>query len=356
MTDSAVGDAKASGRPRAVEAHEAPGFGAAAGRGNHYSLFLADGTPFAAGENLLGQLGQGVTGFDIPAPLAVEAPQEAAPVVAVSAGLIHAALLDAEGDVWSWGIGNSGRLGLGDEETRTVREKIGGALDALDVVLVELGNGASYAVTQDGALWAWGQNTNGQLGLGDREERMVPTRVEAVGEVVAVSSGTSRTPALTAEGRVLAWGSNSRGQIGSPEGLDEGEPVRRVLDPMAVEGLPDGVGVAAITADTNTSYAVLEDGRVFGWGEGSFGQLLQGEPTAEGTFIPAEDDALAPVELVDLPPDVVDVKGGARWAAALAAGGEVWLWGPDDGGPTGGLDSDPVLLWGVPSGEDMALV
>jgi hypothetical protein len=85
---------------------------------------------------------------------------------------------------------------------------------------------------------------------------------------------------------------------------------------------------------------VLEDVRVFGWGETSFGQLVLGEDNGDGTFAPQEADALAPVEIAGLPDTVVSVKGGARWAVALTEDGDVWLWGPNDEGPTGGLDGD----------------
>ncbi|MEL6205182.1 MAG: Ig-like domain-containing protein, partial [Pseudomonadota bacterium] len=333
------------GRPRSLAFYE----GAPApvpsliGTGNQFSLFLDDstGTLYSSGANFFGQLGLGAEGFNIEAPQEVILP-EGETIVSISAGQIHSTFLTDDGDVYAWGFGLRGRLGLGDEENRTVPTEIE-ALDEEDIVLVENGNGNSFAVTATGELFAWGFNSTGQLGLGDEEERLTPTLVEALSDevVVAVSSGTSFTLVLTADGQVYGFGTNRDGQLGSPDGLDpNGEPLNEVLSPVLVAGLPSDI--VAITADTNTSYAVTSDGRVFGWGEARFGQLLQGEDQGDGTFIPDGADVLTPIELTALPPNVIDVKGGARWGAALTKDGDVWLWGPNDEGPTGGLDGDPT--------------
>ncbi|MEM6637873.1 MAG: Ig-like domain-containing protein [Pseudomonadota bacterium] len=313
------------------------------GTGNQFSLFYdeASQTLYSTGANFFGQLGLGAQGFNIQAPQVVDLP-EGETIVSLSAGQIHSTLLTEGGDVYSWGFNNNGSLGLGDEEIRTVPTKIE-ALDDETIVLVENGNGVSYAVTDTGQLYAWGFNTNGQLGLGDQDERLVPTLVDALSDevVVGLSSGTSFTLVLTADGQVYGFGRNSDGQLGSPDGLDEdGSPITRVLSPVLTAGLPSDI--VAITADTNTAYAVTSDGRVFGWGESRFGQLLQGADQGDGTFLPDTSDVLEPIELTALPPGVIDVKGGARWGAALTDTGDVWLWGPNDEGPTGGLDGDPA--------------
>ena len=335
-------------RARAVEYYEgsAQVTASTAGAGNHFSVFLdtETNTLYTTGENVVGQLGNGATGFDVKTPLPVEMPEGFdAQIVSVSAGLLHTTFLTDDGDVYAFGFNNRGPLGTGDEETRTTAVKVE-ALDDVNITAIENGNGVSYAISDTGTLYAWGTNSNGQLGLGDQDERLVPTAVEALANetVVSVSSGTSFTLALTADGQVWAFGSNTDGQLGSPDALeDDGTPARRATEPVLVEGLPGNV--TSVTADTKTSFAVTEDGRVFGWGESRNGQLLQGTDNGNGTFTADPADVLAPVELTDLMPEgVVEIKGGARWFMALTEDGDVYAWGPNDEGPTGGLDGDPA--------------
>ncbi|MFN3261096.1 MAG: hypothetical protein ACE37J_11105 [Pikeienuella sp.] len=141
---------------------------------------------------------------------------------------------------------------------------------------------------------------------------------------MALASGNAHTLALTESGKVFAWGQNRQGRLGSPEGLDEdGAPLIRVASPVEVVGLPGDAQVVAVSAPTLTSHAVMSDGRVFGWSEGKSGQLLRGEDIGDGTFSPASESVSSPVELVGLPDNVIDVKGGARWAATLTADGDV---------------------------------
>ncbi len=334
-------------RPRAVATYEGtvPQTVTTIGGGNHFSLFLDKdaNTLYATGENLLGQLGNGVKGYDIKTPLPVTMPDGFDGVIAsVSAGLIHGSFLTEDGDVYSWGFGNFGRLGHGDDEEQLIPKKID-ALDDVTVVKIENGNGASYAIDDLGRLYSWGQNTNGQLGLGDEVNRNVPSLVTDLADetIVDVSSGTSHTVVLTADGDVYAFGSNVDGQIGSPEGLDQnGDPIREILSPLKVEGLPSNV--VKVTADTKTTFAVTADGDVYGWGENAFGQIGIGTDNGDGTFTPDEADVLVPTKIEGLPGNVVDVKAGARWVVALTEDGDVYAWGPNDEGPTGGLDGDPA--------------
>ncbi len=340
-------DDPAVDRPRALSTYEetVPQTVTTAGGGNHFSLFLDKDTNtlYASGENVVAQLGIGVEGYDIKTPVEVALPEGFEGTIAsVSAGLVHSSFLTDDGDVYTWGFGNFGRLGHGDDEDQLIPKKVE-ALDDANIVLIENGNGASYAVDDLGTLYAWGQNSNGQLGLGDEDHRDVPTEVAALSDetIVAVSSGTSHTLVLTADGDVYGFGSNIDGQIGSPEGLDEnGDPIREILSPLKVEGLP--ANVISITADTKTSFAVTADGEVYGWGENRFGQLGIGSDNGDGTFTPDTADVLDPTKIQGLPDNVVDVKGGARWVIALTEDGDVYAWGPNDEGPTGGLDGDPA--------------
>ncbi len=305
------------------------------GAGNHFSIFLKDGVLLSSGENVVAQLGNGDVGFDVKTPLPVVLPDGfEGQIVSVSAGLLHSTFLTDDGDVFGFGFNNRGPLGTGDEDTRTDAVKIT-ALDDVDIVAIENGNGFSFAIAADGTLFAWGNNSNGQLGLGDQDERLKPVAVDALGteKVVAVAADVSHTLVLTENGNVYAMGSNLDQQVGASED-------RRVLDPTLVVGIPNDI--VGVSAAGRTSYAITSDGRVFGWGQSDEGQLLQGTDNGDGTFTRDEADVAVPVELPGLPDTVIDVQGGARWAVALTQDGDVYAWGPNDEGPTGGLDGDPT--------------
>lgn len=317
------------------------------GAGNHFSVFFdpTTNTLYSSGENVVAQLGNGTIGFDVKTPLEVVLPIAFDEVIiSVSAGLLHSTFLTETGDVYAFGFNNRGPLGLGDEESRTEAVEVT-ALENTNIKAIANGNSFSFAIEETGKLYGWGSNSNGQLGLGDLDERLEPVLIDFFADkpVVTVAPGNSHTLVLTEDGSVYAMGAARDGQLGSPDALDEdGSPLTRVASPLLVEGLSGTI--VAISAFTKTSFAVTDDGRVFGWGESRNGQLLQGENLEDGTFEPNPEDILAPIELTDfMPSGVIDIKGGARWAVALTEDGDVYAWGPNDQGPTGGLDGAPEI-------------
>ena len=98
--------------------------------------------------------------------------------VSVSAGCGHSLALAADGAVWSWGGGGSGRLGHGDAQTEWQPKKIE-AFAGQRVVAVSAGDGHSLARTADGAVFTWGKGEAGCLGHGeDLSNQLLPKKVE----------------------------------------------------------------------------------------------------------------------------------------------------------------------------------
>jgi alpha-tubulin suppressor-like RCC1 family protein len=88
--------------------------------------------------------------------------------------------------------------------------------------------GAAHTLvrTPSGVVWAWGQNTNGQLGTGNTTRMLTPTKVKGLPEgIVSVTAGASHSAALTSGGSVWTWGKNSHGQLGNGSTLDSAVPV-----------------------------------------------------------------------------------------------------------------------------------
>src|SRR6185437_1887324 len=113
---------------------------------------------------------------------------------------------------------------------------------------------------------AWGNNTSGQLGLGDTVVRRVPTPIPGL-TAVDVLAGGSHSMAVRTDGVLVAWGANGSGQVG---------------DTTTTTPRPNAVIVAgftqaaAIAAGSSHSVAVTSNGHVWTWGSDGFGQLGDG--------------------------------------------------------------------------------
>ena len=125
------------------------------------------------------------------------------------------------GQVYSWGIGESGQLGLGssvDDPFRALRPQLVDALRDVEIVFIDAGEFHAAAIASNGEVYTWGLNTFGQLGHGDRMNRLTPTKVGALSDknvrIQWISCGRSHTVAVSDYGEVFAWGSNEYGQLG----------------------------------------------------------------------------------------------------------------------------------------------
>ena len=177
--------------------------------GAAYSLALtSDGTVWAWGANVYGQLGNG-TRDNSATPVEVIG---LADVRAIAAGALHSLALRGDGTVWAWGDNGNGRLGNGTRTASFTPVQVSGLRD---VVAIETGvSEQSVALKADGTVWAWGLNRTGQLGSGAPTDSAVPVQVGGLADVRAIASGRYHSLALRGDGTVWAWGDNSFGQLG----------------------------------------------------------------------------------------------------------------------------------------------
>lgn len=336
------------------------------GTGNHYSIILKDGVIYSAGENTNSQLARGTgTEAELTSLEPIVLPEGFSDnIVAISAGQLHGAFLTEGGAVYTWGDGNLGKLGNGSTANvdSLVPTKIA-ALEGVEIASIQMSNGASYAISADGVLYAWGQNTNGQLGIGSTVNQGTPVAVPASSfggeQVAAVSSGTSFTLVLTQSGEVYAMGGNVQNQIG---------PGAAGLRSVSVPTLVDIPGtVISVEAGTNTAIVLTAEGRVYGWGQSDFGQLVKGTIESDGSLSgSAVASSPTPTEIQGLPDGIVEVHVGSRWAIAITDGGEVWTWGDrgwldatregEVAAPARVADLDGVRIVDVVSGPNHALL
>ncbi len=228
-------------------------------------------------------------------------PALAAPKVAV--GNAHNLLLKDDGTVWAWGANENGQLGDGTVQWRSARVQVKGLAGA---VAVAAGSAHSLAIKSDGSVWAWGDNSFKQLGAEDGADRVAAAQIPGISNAAAVSGGGDFSAVLKSDGTVWTWGSNSHGQLGDGTTIDRASPVQ-------VAGLS---GVEAIDAGIWHCVALKSDGTVWAWGNNWFGQLGDGalvnRPTA--FQIPGLDS-------------VVAIAAGRTHSLALRSDGTVWTWG-----------------------------
>ncbi|UQA58957.1 RCC1 domain-containing protein [Polyangium aurulentum] len=237
----------------------------------------------------------------------------------LGAGAAHTGAI-ASGKLAVWGRNNLGQLGLG----------VGDAMARLEPVLVpeleqitavDFRQNQSMALRKDGALFVWGNNADGRLGLGtpdvpDTVKREVPTQNTSLAGVLAATFGHDHALVLLEDGTVRAFGDNSTGQLGDGSTEDRHYPV-------TVAGLED---VIQVVGGSKHSLALRRDGTVWAWGTNSNGNLGGGAADPDPHPTPGQVPGLT---------DVVHLASGRDHVLALRANGTVVAWGLNQSGQVG---------------------
>jgi alpha-tubulin suppressor-like RCC1 family protein len=217
----------------------------------HSVVVSAEGRVFTFGNGMFGCLGDNDEHDRlVPTLLAAEV-FEGSLIVTVAAGGYHTMAVGVNGRLWAWGWGIHGQLGLGDTNKRLVPTLVGAeeVFGGSKVRTIACGNVHTLAVTEAGELWAWGLGAQGRLGLNDVQGRLVPTRVDpqhfAHAPISAVAVGDSHSAAVTAGGALYTWGKGEAGHTGSqvPGGLGHADLANRLVPTLVPRQLLGGVRV-----------------------------------------------------------------------------------------------------------------
>jgi alpha-tubulin suppressor-like RCC1 family protein len=258
------------------------------------------------------------------APLTAEPISTASQELRVSATHACARRADA---LWCWGSNLHGEVGVA-QHIGTGERVAPTQVFASGVTAFALGDGFTCAI-RDGALWCWGTNIAGQLGIGEdvsAESTSTPRLVFAA-DVQAVSAGATHACAVHA-GAVKCWGDNRFGSVGRAPDETSGEVVARPHTVLAA-------GATAVSAGGRHTCAIHE-GTLKCWGMNIGGQL--------GRRLNAMFSTPQPVEVPLVAPTAVSA-GGAHTCAI--ASGALWCWGFNNAGQVGaavneGLAGDPT--------------
>eukprot|EP00941_MAST-03F_sp_MAST-3F-sp1_P005053 g5053.t1 len=291
-------------------------------------------TVYSWGRGEDGQLGLGDTN-DQHTPVLIEALKNKK-VLGLACGSGHTVVLTSKGEVHTWGRGDDGRLGHGDNAWKYVPRLVE-ALRGKQISQVTCGSYHTAAVTVDGKLFTWGGGMYGKLGHGDETGHSTPCLVETlVGKtIVQIACGSRHTVALRMDGEVYTWGDKESGVSG------HGDTDGHQYYPRVVEGMM-GHRVQQIAACGFHTACLTEHGNVYSWGEGKFGRLGHGN----------ERNQLAPRLIQALRDDnVSEVSCGGFHTAAISETGKILTWG---GGEHGQLGHGDKINRTVPT-EVMAL-
>ncbi|WP_018218841.1 RCC1 domain-containing protein [Salinispora vitiensis] len=250
---------------------------AIAGGGAHSLALTNTGTLLAWGDNSSGQLGDGTT-TSSNTPVAVDLPA-GTEVTAIAAGGAHSLALTSSGTVFAWGGNSSGQLGDGSTDNTSTPVAVGLPTNTT-ATAIAAGDSHSLSLTATGSAFAWGDNAQGQLGDESTNSTSKPSNVALVPgtTLTAIAGGAAHSLALTSENTALAWGDNSQGQLGDGSKDDALAPVNVALAP--------GTEVTAVAAGNRHSVALLGNGTAAAWGNNSQGQLGNGNNVSSGTPVP----------------------------------------------------------------------
>ncbi|MES2630809.1 MAG: hypothetical protein V4611_02540 [Patescibacteria group bacterium] len=243
--------------------------------GENFMIALAsDGTMYTWGDNNgTGQLGDGTaTSRNLPGQVVTAGtPLAGKTVTAIAAGDYYNLALTSEGLVYSWGDNTSSQLGdavAGDKLLPVAVNVTGTPMAGKTITKIGAGNHISLAIDSNGLVYGWGQNQQGALGDGTTTLRNKPVAVNTVGtpmagkSIVQVVAGEQHSVALSSDGNVYAWGGNLYGQLGDGTNINRLQPVavNTTGTPMA------GKTIITIAATMYHTYALASDGSVFAWG------------------------------------------------------------------------------------------
>jgi len=225
-----------------------------------------------------------------------------------------AAAIKSDGTLWVWGDNIEGQLGLGNRTSYSSPKQVGALTNWSKVSC-----GAYYqytaAVKTDGTLWSWGYNFFGQLGLGNTTSYSSPKQVGSLTNWLSVATGYATTWSIKTNGTLWSWGYNANGELGIGNTTDYSSPKQ-------IGALTNWLSV---TCGYNHALAIKTDGTLWAWGRNIVGNLGTGNIT----------NYSSPKQIGALTTWSKTMLTGNYASFAIKTDGTLWSWGLNSNGQLG---------------------
>jgi alpha-tubulin suppressor-like RCC1 family protein len=164
-----------------------------------------------------------------------------------------------------------------------------------------------FAISQDGSLWAWGENASHQLGDGTNIDKTTPVQI-ATGSWIYASAGTAHSMGIKSDGTLWAWGSDSGGKLGNGASGNSFFPMQIGTD----------TNWKQVCAGESATIALKTDGTLWGWGQNTNGYLGNGQANSFISQVPVQ---------IGTATDWKEISGTSLHCLAIKTNGTLWSWG-----------------------------
>jgi len=224
---------------------------------------------------------------------------------ATSKGFNHTVVLQENGEIYSWGSNSNGQLGNGGifESFKPVQE----FTKAKDWSAISAGLNFTLALKSDGTLWGWGTTKYGQIGEALYNERRIPHQEDSnQTDWAQISAGGFHSAMLKTDGTLWSFGKNDRGQLGDGNTTDSRSAVQESSNATWTQ----------VSAGYKHTCAIQTDSTLWCWGANDYGQLGVADTTDRNT----------PTQ-VGVDTDWQSVAAGQNYTLATKTNGTLWAWG-----------------------------
>uniref|UniRef100_A0A8C0SZX6 X-linked retinitis pigmentosa GTPase regulator n=1 Tax=Canis lupus familiaris TaxID=9615 RepID=A0A8C0SZX6_CANLF len=243
----------------------------------HTAVVTGNNKLYMFGSNNWGQLGLG-SKSTVSKPTCVKAlkPEK---VKFAACGRNHTLVSTEGGKVYAAGGNNEGQLGLGDTEERSTFHLISFFTSQRKIKQLSAGSNTSAALTEDGELFMWGDNSEGQIGLENVTNVCVPQQVTVGKPISWISCGYYHSAFVTTEGQLYTFGEPECGKLGLPNQLLVNHRM-----PQPVPGIPGKV--VQVACGGGHTVVLTDMGLMYTFGDGRHGKLGLGLENSTNQFIP----------------------------------------------------------------------